>query len=76
MVSDRKHNKRPALESVLRMCGLATNKLSIPKMRGLLISLKGNKLPVSEKQVDQLLTNKHGQVIGGELFVLGLHSRN
>ena len=69
MVSDRKH-KRPALESVVKMCGLATNKLSIPKMRGLLQSLKGNKLPLSEKEVDQLLTNKHGQVIGGELFML------
>lgn len=69
LVSDR-HHKRPALESAVKMCGLSTTGLNIPKMRALLVSLKTNKLPVSAGEVGHLLTNKHGQAIGGEHYMI------
>ena len=63
-ISNSKH-RRSELKSVLQMCGLSTNKLSVRKMRSLLISLKGVELPVSTAEVDHLLVHNYGQVIGG-----------
>ena len=59
VVATSKTLKGPQLDKLIRLCGLGTTKLTNPKRRILIASLRKHELPLEPGKVNDELVNKY-----------------